>query len=127
MESIGQRIRLLRDDKKLSQEAMGRILGVTGVAISRLENGSRNVTDQMVILLCAKFGVSEAWLTEGRGEMYDALIESGIDEIARNCDATKTVRTFLDMYARLTPEGRAVVDQIVDSASTAIRQSPADK
>ena len=54
---------------KLSQEAFGKRIGVTGAAISRIESGDRSVTDQIIKSICHEFDVSEHWLRTGEGEM----------------------------------------------------------
>ncbi len=51
-------------------EVFGSKLGVTKVAISNIENGNRNVTDQMRKSICREFNVNESWLREGTGEMF---------------------------------------------------------
>lgn len=55
---------------KLSQEAFGARIGVTGATISRLESGDRAVTDQNILSICREFNVSETWLRTGEGEMF---------------------------------------------------------
>ena len=55
---------------KLSQEAFGARIGVTGATISRLESGDRAVTDQNILSICREFNVNEAWLRTGEGEMF---------------------------------------------------------
>ena len=57
---------------KLSQEAFGARIGVTGATISRLESGDRAVTDQNILSICREFNVNEAWLRTGEGEMFVA-------------------------------------------------------
>lgn len=54
----------------LSQEEVGRRVGVTGVAISRIESGDRALTDRMALALCKEFNVDYGWLTTGQGEMF---------------------------------------------------------
>ena len=45
---MNTRLHHLRKLLKLSQEDFGKPLGVTGASISRLENGTRNLTKQMI-------------------------------------------------------------------------------
>ena len=64
------RIKSIRISKKMSQEEFGKKLGVTKGAISRIENGSNNVTEQMQKIICREFNVDYIWLTTGEGEMF---------------------------------------------------------
>ena len=66
------RIRAVRYavDGGLSQEKFAENLGVTGAAISRIEAGTRGVTDAIIKSICRTYGVDEAWLRTGEGEMF---------------------------------------------------------
>ena len=70
---IGQRVKQIRVENGLNQEAFGKRLGVTGTAISRIENGDRKLTSTMEMVLCREFNVSGIWLTEGIGESKEVL------------------------------------------------------
>lgn len=64
------RIKLLRKDNKLSQEAFGEILGVSRSVIKNIELGIVEVKPLMLNHIVAVFGVSKTWLQTGEGEMY---------------------------------------------------------
>lgn len=68
---MNQRVREIRKSLGLSMDDFGEKLGVTKAAISRLESGERNLTEQMVRSICREFGINEEWLRTGKGEMYD--------------------------------------------------------
>lgn len=71
---MNERIKFLRNDiLHLSQDALGKRLGVTGAAISRMEAGGRAITDQMVLAICREFNVSEEWLRNGTGDILNDL------------------------------------------------------
>lgn len=82
--SIGERILAIRKERKLSQEAFGEKLGVTGAAVSRVEKGERGASEQMKKSICREFGVSYMFLVDGEGEMFiddDNDTLSAIDRI----------------------------------------------
>ena len=54
-----QRFKQVRQATGLSQEEFGLKLGVTGAAISRIENGQRKLTSQMIKATCKTFDVTE--------------------------------------------------------------------
>ena len=76
----GERVKEIRKSLEMTMEQFGSRLGVTKVAISRIEKGERNLTEQMSRAICREFNVSEEWLKTGDGEMYQQLSED--EEIA---------------------------------------------
>ena len=66
---MNERVRILRKSLGLTLEKFGNKLGVSKVAISNIENGNRNITDQMFKSICREFNVNPTWLREGTGEM----------------------------------------------------------
>lgn len=67
-----QRIHEIRTTLNLTLEKFGKRLGVTKVAISNIEKGNRNLTEQMRKAICREYSVNELWLTSGQGEMFIA-------------------------------------------------------
>lgn len=59
---MNTRLHHLRKLLKLSQKDFGKPLGVTGASISRLENGTRNLTKQMILAICREYNVRQEWL-----------------------------------------------------------------
>ena len=72
----GDRIRLIRKSENLTMEKFGEKLGVTKVAISLIENGSRSLTTQMLRAISNIYNVNEEWLRTGKGEMYAEISDS---------------------------------------------------
>ena len=69
----GQRVRELRKELQLTLEKFGKPLGVGKTAISKIENGERGLTDQMILAICREYNVDENWLRTGKGEMFRKL------------------------------------------------------
>lgn len=69
----GQRVRELRKELGLTLEKFGKHLGVGKTAISKIENGENNLTDQMILAICREYNVDEKWLRTGEGEMFKKL------------------------------------------------------
>ena len=78
--SRGQRVKELRKELDLTLEKFSDPLGVGKTAISNIENGSRNLTDQMIASICREYRVNEEWLRTGEGEMFVKL--SPAEEVA---------------------------------------------
>ena len=77
---LNTRLKAIRKSVLLSQEEFGKKLGITGAAISKIESGNRNVTEQMTLAIIREFDVNEQWLRTGEGEMF--LIKTRDEEIA---------------------------------------------
>lgn len=96
----GERVKEVRKSLGLTLEKFGARLGVTKVAISNIEKGNRNLTEQMTKSICREFNVDYGWLTTGSGEMF---VDSDEDFLARvdailvdeNEDRRNMIKTLL--------------------------------
>lgn len=66
---MNTRLKELRTALHISQESFGEKIGVTGAAVSRWESGDREIPATAICSIVREFGVSEAWLRDGAGEM----------------------------------------------------------
>ena len=57
-----ERIKEIRKALGLTLEQFGEPVGVSKSAMSRLESGTNNLTEQMIKSICREFNVSEEWL-----------------------------------------------------------------
>lgn len=66
---INDRIKYLRKDVfHLTQEDLGRYLGLTRANIANIESGRISVTDRVIVTLEKEFGINTDWLRYGSGE-----------------------------------------------------------
>lgn len=70
MNSIGERIQVLRKSKKLTQADFGKMFGVTHAHISSIERGRENPSEMFMLFIIEKLDINESWLRTGQGEMY---------------------------------------------------------
>ena len=70
METIGDRVRLVRKREGLTMEKFGARIGISNPSVSTIESGKSNPSNQTVVSICREFGVSELWLRTGEGEMF---------------------------------------------------------
>lgn len=66
----GERVKEARKSLNLTLEKFGERLGVRKTAISKIENGENNLTEQMLKSICREFNISEEWLRDGTGDMF---------------------------------------------------------
>lgn len=116
--TIGERIKDLRKSLGLTLEEFGKKLGVGKSAISNIENGSRNLTDQMLLSIHREFNVRKEWLRDGIGEMFEPAAADELDALAKEYGLSEGEKILIEHYIKLD-EGsrRAVIDFIVDTAS----------
>jgi transcriptional regulator with XRE-family HTH domain len=76
--SVGERIRSLRVDRKLSQEALAKLLGIKQGSLTQLETGkSKAPSSKTLTKLARVFEVDPEWLMTGKGpqQVVSALSE----------------------------------------------------
>lgn len=113
----GERIREVRNTLGLTLEKFGDKLGVTKVAISNIEKGNRNLTEQMTKAICREFNVDYMWLTTGDGEMFidndDDFIER-IDRIMAGEDEAR--KNLFKFMLELSDDDIAALDRLMKKA-----------
>lgn len=115
---MNNRINILRKFLHLTMEDFGKKLGVTRSAISNIENGKRNLTDQMIFAICREFNVSENWLRTGEGEMFNPTPKSELEALAKKYDLSDNAYVLVEKFLNLKKEQRNVlIDFIKDVAA----------
>lgn len=94
---MNERIKALRKSLKISQDAFGRRIGISGASVSRLESGENEPSPQTVAFICKEFGVSEEWLREGTGDMQKAS-SSEAERLTKKYSFPDIVRKLLTVY-----------------------------
>lgn len=107
--TIGERIKILRKEKKLSMEDFGAVIGMGKSAVSRIENGVNGTTDQTIRSICREFGVNEQWLRTGEGEMFEQTRETVLDKLCAEYDLGAEHRAIVEGFLDLSPQDRDVV------------------
>jgi|SRR5581483_3312501 len=66
MQTMGDRIKMLRSSQSLSLEALGAIIGVSAAALSQWETGqTKGIRPENFLRFCAHFGADPYWLCFG--------------------------------------------------------------
>lgn len=117
------RVKALRLAKGLTMERFGEKLGVQKSAISKIEHGENNVSDQMRNSICREFNVSEEWLKDGSGEMIKRGYSEEIAALAQAYGLDEADQAVIVEYARLSPEERRIVKEYISRTYHAIRST----
>lgn len=112
---MSERLKILRKELKMNQEEFGRRLGVSNTAISKLEKGERNITEQMVLSICREFRVNYFWLTEGKGDMFVGTPKDIVDEMAEDYNLDELDKKIIQKYLELNADERKVLKDYLKS------------
>lgn len=114
---MNERVKEIRKKLDLSGEKFGERLGVGRSAISDIERGRNNLTEQMIISICREFKVNEDWLRYGTGEMFkekslDEEIISFIGDIQWDAEDNFKKR-FISAIAKINDNEWEVIEKIM--------------
>ena len=114
-DKMNERIKLLRKTLKLSGEKFGEKLGVKRSAISDLETGRNNLSEQMLLAICREYNVNEEWLRTGEGEMFIETKESFLENISKQYSLDDLDIKIIESYLSLSPDGREFIKNYIKS------------
>lgn len=75
-----KRIAQVRKERQLSVRAFGAAIGISGSAVSKLENGENGPSEQSIRAICSNFNISREWLETGKGTKD---LEQSVDDAER--------------------------------------------
>lgn len=111
---MNERIKELRKSLGLTLEKFGSNLGVGKTAISKIEKGENNVTDQMFLAICREYNVNPTWLETGTGPMFlERSEDDEYAEAARKLSSDPLIVSCLVEYAKLRPEEQAIIHKYI--------------
>lgn len=100
------RVKELRSYYALSREAFGKRLGVSGDVINNLERNRVEISDIMIIAICAEFNVNERWLRTGEDVMVKNTDMQAIENLSKTHNLDELDRKILYEYITLPAEMR---------------------
>ena len=112
-----ERIKAIRKALGLSGENFGKRIGLKKVAISQVETGRTNPTEQTIVSICREFNVSEDWLRNGEGDMFipitiDEEIETFIGSVQADINNAFKKR-FISALAKLSTEEWKAIEHLI--------------
>lgn len=72
METVGERVRLMRKQLNMTQEQMAQRLGIGKAALSMIETGKARLSARNKNILVQDFNVNPDWMETGEGKMFNA-------------------------------------------------------
>ena len=119
---MNERLKAIRKELSLSQEAFGKKLGVTGAGISKIESGDRSLTEQMILAICREFNVREEWLRNGSGEMFLNFAEDEFSKAAAMLSNDAFIRSLVIEYGKLSEDNKNLFRDFIHRISDAMRE-----
>lgn len=98
---MNERLNEIRKILKLSQEEMGKRLGIQKSSVSRLEAGINNITDTMIKLICTEFNVNEAWLRTGEGDPFVTTPDDELERLAVKYNLSDLAKRVVGEFVKL--------------------------
>ena len=107
----GERVRMIRKhpNVNLTLEKFGEKLGIKKSALSLIENGKNNLTEQMAKSICSEFRVNYFWLTEEKGEPFIDIPDTALDDLADDYDLDNIDKKIIQKYLELSADQRDVI------------------
>jgi repressor LexA len=93
---IGENIKLLRTQNKMSQKQLGEKLGITQQAIGKWESNKSEPDNAMIVSIAKLFNVSTDFILHGADKQQSSVSEPKLILLARHLDELpKEDRDFL--------------------------------
>jgi transcriptional regulator with XRE-family HTH domain len=98
MKLKNSRIAALRNHLGLNQTKFAQRIGVTSQLVNKIEAGNTPLSETNIRLICFTFGVNEAWLRDGTGDMMnDEALLSGWE------------KRLVELFRKLSPKARELL------------------
>ena len=94
---INKRIVLLRHSLKLTQKDFAKKIFLSTSFLASIETDQKKVLDRHIKLIVSAFGVNEAWLRTGEGEMFEKDITPDY-KIAETLEIFKQLNPFFQDF-----------------------------
>lgn len=109
---MNERIKEIREVLKLSQEEFGKRIGITRAAISNIEKGIRNPSEQTIKSICREFNINYAWLKDGIGDMFLNTSKDLFDQLANKYNLNEFDIKVIKRYVNFSKEQRHLIKGI---------------
>ena len=125
METVGERIKSVRNMLNLTQQAFSERLGLKRNTIGSYEINAGVPSDRTISDICREFGVNEIWIRTGEGEPFQE--ETRQEQIMRF--ATQTVKgsdefrkAFVSMLAKMDADDWGNLEKLFDNLANELKK-----
>nr|WP_243022280.1 helix-turn-helix transcriptional regulator [Clostridium sp. OF03-18AA] len=107
--NIGDRLKRLRKELDLTQEAFASRIGSVQNTITGYESGRRNPSAPVISLICREFDVNEEWLRNGTGEMFAPESNDELEALAKKYNLSNADQVLIEKYVNLKAGSRETI------------------
>lgn len=125
METVGERIKNVRNKLNLTQQAFSERLGLKRNTIGSYEINAGVPSDRTISDICREFGVNEVWLRTGDGKPFQE--ETRQEQIMRF--AAQTVKgsdefrkAFVSMLAKMDADDWGNLEKLFDDLANELKK-----
>ena len=107
--NIGDRLKRLRKELDLTQEAFASRIGSVQNTITGYESGRRNPSAPVISIICREFDVNEEWLRNGTGEMFAPESNDELEALAKKYNLSNADQVLIEKYVNLKSGSRETI------------------
>lgn len=114
------RIKKLRKELDLTQQAFADKIGMKQNTIAQYEMGRTTPSDAIIFSICREFDVNEEWLRTGKGEMFIELTEqekimkfTGLLLKDEDSVVANAIQALIVTYEQLDDTSKATLNKII--------------
>ena len=86
---IGNRIKLARNDKKMTQEYLAEQLGLSTAFLSRIERGSTQISLKRLLEICTILNTEPGYLLNGTAQDSNSYLNHEFEKLLETCPREK--------------------------------------
>lgn len=122
-----ERIKRLRKTLNLTQQEFAERIGVKRNTVGQYEIGRNDPTDTVITLICKEYGVNEAWLRHGTGEMFAPDPEDELSALAAKYHYSPAAGLLIEKFVNLPEDRREVIIKFLEDYAAALSELKAAK
>ena len=124
--TIGDRIKKIRREFDLTQEAFASKIGSVQNTITGYESGRRNPSAPVISLICREFGINEEWLRDGIGDMCVPDPDNELEALAEKYKLSAADQILIEKFVNLKADTRNAILEFMADVVASIQESEED-
>ena len=120
---MSERIKRIPKMLDLTQQEFADHIGIKRNTIANYESGRNEPVDSVISLICREYGVNEAWLRTGEGEMFTPNPETELDALKERYSLSQAECSLIDVFVNMNEKDRKTVLDFVVHAADSIREN----
>ena len=125
---MNERIKKILEELGLKKVEFAERLHISRPYASELCSGAKAPSDRTIKDICDKFGVREAWLREGEGEMFvqdtqSEQVAAFLADLTKD-DSDTFKKRFVEMLAGLSPADWELLERMAEKLTQKKEENP---